>query len=297
MIERFLKKKKIETNYETTLDVLYNLKQLKKSLRDYIEKARKMQRLLSKKIQSQISYKLVSELSDNITKKIVKNIIVQKESNAYDFEAIVKLVKSIAKNQDKKNSITKQQREMNSRNRMFASILNQNNKVIFALTRQFVEFNVLTSTRKRQFEDQRNADNVSTFYRNDSFNQKKQKYSQENQNNQNQEYQNQEYQNQKFQNQEYQKQQNRNLKKNSQHSLFYASSSSTTSFDNISFSTCYNCEEEKHFFRQCSQSQAFKKIRNKLFRKKKVKKRATIQSAQLFERTRTTEIFMMKHDR
>ena len=140
-----------------------------------------------------------------MTKKIVKDIIVQKESNAYDFEATVRLVKSIAKNQDKKNSITKQQREMNSRDRMFASILNQNNKVIFALTRQFAEFNVSASTRKRQFENQRNADNASTLYRNDSFNQKKQRYSQKNQNNQNQEYQNQEYQNQRFQNQEHQR--------------------------------------------------------------------------------------------
>ena len=227
-----------------------------------------------------------------MTKRIVKDIIVQKESNAYDFETTIKLVKSIARNQDKKNSITKQQREMNSKNRMFASILNSNNKVIFAFTRQFVEFNVLTSSKERQFENQRNADNVSTFYRNDSFNQKKQKYSQENQNNQNQKYQNQEYQNQK-----YQEQQNRNSKENSQHFLFYASSSQTMSFDNISFFICYNCEKKKHFFRQCSQSQAFKKIRNKLFREKKIKKRATIQSAQFFEKSRTTKIFMMKHDR
>ena len=256
-----------------------------------------MQKFFSKKIQNQISYKFVSELNDDMTKKIVRNIIAQKKSNAYDFETTVKFVKNIARNQNKKNSIAKQQREMNSRNRMFASILDQNNKIIFALTRQFVEFNVSASTRERQFENQRNADNVSTFYRNDSFNQKKQKYSQENQNNQNQEYQNQEYQNQKFQNQEYQKQQNRNLKKNSQHFLFYAFSSSTTSFDNISFFTCYNCEKEKHFFRQCFQSQAFKKIRNRLFRKEKVKKRATIQSAQFFEKARTTKIFMMKHDR
>ena len=297
MIERFLKKKKIETNYETTLDALYNLKQLKKLLRNYIEKARKVQRFLSKKIQSQISYKLVSKLSDDMTKRIVRSIIAQKESNAYDFEAIVRLVKNIAKNQDKKNSIAKQQREMNSRDRMFASILDQNNKTIFALTRQFAEFNVSASTRERQFENQRNADNVSIFYRNDSFNQEKQRYNQENQNNQNQEYQNQEYQNQRFQNQEYQRQQNRNFRENSQHSLFYAFSSSTASFDNISFSTCYNCEKERHFFRQCSQSQAFKKTRDRLFRKEEAKKRATTQSAQFFERARTTEIFMMKHDR
>ena len=94
------------------------------------------------------------------------------KKNAYDFETTIRLVKSIAKNQNKKNSITKQQREMNSKNRMFASILNQNNKVIFALTRQFVEFNVSTLSKKRQFENQRNADNASIFYRNDSFNQK-----------------------------------------------------------------------------------------------------------------------------
>ena len=206
-----------------------------------------------------------------MTKRIVRSIIAQKENNAYDFEAIVRLVKNIAKNQNKKNSIAKQQREMNSRNRMFASILNQNNKVISTLIRQFAEFNVSTSSRKRQFENQRNVDNVSTFYRNDSFNQREQRYSQENQNNQNQEYQNQEYQNQK-----YQKQQNRNSKENSQHSLFYASSSQTVSFDNINSSICYNCEEERHFFRQCSQSQTFKKIRNRLFRKEEVKKRATI---------------------
>ena len=292
MIERFSKKKKIETNYKTTLNALYNLKQLKKFLKNYIEKAKKVQRFFSKKIQSQISYKLISKLSDDMTKKIVKNIIVQKESNAYDFEAIVKFVKIIAKNQNKKNSIAKQQREMNSKNRMFASILNQNNKIISTFIRQFVEFNVSALSKKRQFENQRNVDNVSTFYRNDSFNQKKQKYNQKNQNNQNQEYQNQEYQNQR-----YQRQQNRNFKENSQHSLFYAFSSQTVSFDNISFSICYNCEKERHFFRQCFQSQAFKKTKNRLFRKEKIKKRATTQSIQFFEKFRTTKIFMMKHDR
>ena len=124
LIERFSKKKKIETNYETTLDALYNLKQLKKFLRNYIKKARKVQKLLSKKIQNQISYKLVSKLSDDMTKRIMRDIIAQKKSNAYDFETTIRLVKSIAKNQNKKNSIAKQQREMNSRNRMFASILN-----------------------------------------------------------------------------------------------------------------------------------------------------------------------------
>lgn len=85
------------------MNALYNLKQLKKSLREYIEEAREVQRILPKEIQNQISYKLISGLIDDMIKRIVRDITAQKEDAAYDFEVTVRLVKSITENQDKEN--------------------------------------------------------------------------------------------------------------------------------------------------------------------------------------------------
>ena len=82
----------------------------------------------------------------------------QKESAAYDFEATVRLVKSISGDQDKENSAAELRREMDPIDRVFASILDQNNKAISALTRQFAGFNVSAPSRERQFGDQRNLE-------------------------------------------------------------------------------------------------------------------------------------------
>ena len=276
------------------MNALYNFKQLKKSLNEYVEKTKKIQRIFFKKIQNQMLYKMISRLNDDMTKKIVKKIIAQKENSTYDFEIIVKLIKSIIENQNKKNSIAKLQRKMNSKNRMFAIILNQNNKVISIFTRQFVDFNVSTSFRERQFEKQKNVENVFVFYRNDAFNQKKQKYNQKNQNQNNQNRNNQ----QEYQSQKYEKQQNKNFKKNSQHFLYYAfaTASFATSFNNVNSFICYNCEKIEHFFKQCSHFQAFKKDKNRLFRKDKKRKRSTTQQTSFSKKFRTTKIFMIEHD-